>query len=114
MSDHPSSERSSRSYTRGQIVKGALGTGAVLGGLGPLAAACGGGGGSSGGGSGGAAGGSITIGTFSDPAMVPFQQVFLKKFTDETGIKVHYQQTNYNAWYQNSKTDGLQKTSGSR
>ena len=42
--------------------------------------------------------------------MVPFQQVFLPKFTKETGIKVHYQQTNYNAWYQNSKTDGLQKT----
>ena len=110
MSDHMSSERSPRSYTRGQIVKGALGTGAVLGGLGPLAAAWGGGGGSSGGGSGGSAGGSITIGTFSDPAMVPFQQVFLPKFTAETGIKVHYQQTNYNAWYQNSKTDGLQKT----
>ena len=112
MSDNLSSERASRSYTRGQIVKGALGTGAVLGGLGPLAAACGSGGGSSsgGGGSGGSGGGSITIGTFSDPAMVPFQQVFLPKFTKETGIKVNYQQTNYNAWYQNSKTDGLQKT----
>jgi multiple sugar transport system substrate-binding protein len=110
MSDKTSSERGSRSYTRGQIVKGALSTGAVLGGLGPLAAACGGSGGSSGGSSGGKAGGSITIGTFSDPAMVPFQQVFLPKFTAETGINVHYQQTNYNAWYQNSKTDGLQKT----
>jgi multiple sugar transport system substrate-binding protein len=84
----------------------------VLGGLGPLAAACGSGGSSSSGaaGSGGSGGGSITIGTFSDPAMVPFQQVFLPKFTKETGIKVNYQQTNYNAWYQNSKTDGLQKT----
>jgi len=113
MSDHISSERASRSYTRGQIVKSALGTGAVLGGLGPLAAACGSSGGSSSGaaaGSGGSGGGSITIGTFSDPAMVPFQQVFLPKFTKETGIKVNYQQTNYNAWYQNSKTDGLQKT----
>ena len=36
MSDHTTSERSSRSYTRRQIVKGALGTGAVLG-LSPLA-----------------------------------------------------------------------------
>ena len=113
MSDPMSSERTSRSYTRGQIVKSALGTGAVLGGLGPLAAACGSSGGSSSGaaaGSGGSGGGSITIGTFSDPAMVPFQKVFLPKFTKETGIKVNYQQTNYNAWYQNSKTDGLQKT----
>ena len=108
MSDQMTSERSSRSYTRRQIVKGALGTGAVLG-LSPLAAACGSSSSSSGS-SGGKAGGSITIGTFSDPAMVPFQQVFLPKFTKETGIKVNYQQTNYNAWYQNSKTDGLQKT----
>ncbi|MFI5042993.1 MAG: extracellular solute-binding protein, partial [Acidimicrobiales bacterium] len=108
MSDQTTSERSSRSYTRRQIVKGALGTGAVLG-LSPLAAACGGSS-SSGGSSGGAAGGSITIGSFSDPAMVPFRDVFLKKFKAETGITANYHETNYNAWYQNSKTDGLQKT----
>jgi multiple sugar transport system substrate-binding protein len=108
MSDQMTSERGSRSYTRRQIVKGALGTGAVLG-LSPLAAACGSSGGSSGS-SGGKAGGTITIGSFSDPAMVPFRDVFLKKFTAETGIKVNYHETNYNAWYQNSKTDGLQKT----
>ena len=110
MSDHTTSERSSRSYTRRQIVKGALGTGAVLG-LSPLAAACGGGSSSSGSsGAAGGGGGSITIGSFSDPAMVPFRDVFLKKFTAETGIKANYHETNYDAWFQNSKTDGLNKT----
>jgi multiple sugar transport system substrate-binding protein len=109
MSDNMSSERGSRSYTRRQIVKGAIGTGAVLG-LSPLAAACGGGSSSSSGGSAGGGGGSITIGSFSDPAMVPFRDTFLPKFQAETGITANYSETNYNAWYQNSKTDGLQKT----
>ena len=58
----------------------------------------------------GGSGGAITIGSFSDPAMVPFRDVFLPKFTQETGITANYNETNYNAWYQNSKTDGLQKT----
>jgi multiple sugar transport system substrate-binding protein len=109
MSDNMSSERGSRSYTRRQIVKGAIGTGAVLG-LSPLAAACGGGSSSSGGSAGGSGGGSIKIGSFSDPAMVPFRDTFLPKFQAETGITANYSETNYNAWYQNSKTDGLQKT----
>ena len=42
--------------------------------------------------------------------MVPFRDMFLKKFTQETGINAHYNETNYDAWYQNSKNDGLQKT----
>ena len=42
--------------------------------------------------------------------MVPFRDIFLPKFQAETGIKANYSETNYNAWYQNSKTDGLQKT----
>ena len=42
--------------------------------------------------------------------MVPFRDVFLKKYTQETGNVAHYNETNYDAWYQNSKNDGLQKT----
>ena len=95
-------------YTRRQVMRGALGTGAVLG-LGPLLAACGSSSSSSTG-SGSTAGGSITIGSFADPSMVPFHQQFLPKFKAETGITAHYNETSYNAWYQNSKTDGLQKT----
>ncbi len=100
-------DRRAGGYTRRQVMRGALGAGAAAA-LGPLAAACGGSGG--GGSSGGAAGGSITIGSFSDPAMVPFRDDFLPKFKRETGITAHYRETNYDAWYQNSKTDGLQKT----
>src|SRR5438034_1946324 len=55
-------------------------------------------------------GGKIVIGTFQDNAMVPFRDVFVKRFTSETGIKVQYNETNYDAWYQNSKNDGLHKT----
>jgi len=109
MSDH-SSERTTRSYTRKEVLRGAAGTGAALG-LAPILAACGGsssGGSSAGGSSGGA--GPITIGSFSDPAMVPFRDVFLKKYKQETGNVAHYNETNYDAWYQNSKNDGLQKT----
>ena len=105
MSDQ-SSERGQRSYTRQQVIRGAVGTGAALS-LSPLLAACGGSSSSSGASS---SGGSITIGSFSDPAMVPFRDIFLKRFTQETGIKAKWHETNYNAWYQNSKTDGLQKT----
>jgi len=52
----------------------------------------------------------IVIGTFQDNAMVPFRDVFIKRFQTETGIKVQYNETNYDAWYQNSKNDGLHKT----
>jgi multiple sugar transport system substrate-binding protein len=52
----------------------------------------------------------IVIGTFQDNAMVPFRDVFVKRFETETGIKVQYNETNYDAWYQNSKNDGLHKT----
>ena len=93
---------------------GRLGAGAALS-VGGLAAACGGGssGGSSGGGSGGGGGGgTIRIGSFADPAMVPFRDDFLPKFKADTGITAKYSETNYDAWYQNSKTDGLQKTGG--
>src|SRR5438128_12421107 len=106
MSDHTGRERDQRSYTRKEVIRGAVGTGAALS-LSPLLAACGGSSSSS---SGGASGGSITIGSFSDPAMVPFRDIFLKRFTQETGIAAKWHETNYNAWYQNSKTDGLQKT----
>jgi multiple sugar transport system substrate-binding protein len=52
----------------------------------------------------------IVIGTFQDNAMVPFRDVFVKRFQNETGIQVQYNETNYDAWYQNSKNDGLHKT----
>jgi multiple sugar transport system substrate-binding protein len=111
MSHQIRSERSSRSYSRRQVMeKGALGTGAVLG-LGPFLAACGGSGSSSAtSGGGGGGGGPITIGSFADAAMVPFRDDFLKKYQQETGNEVQYNETNYDAWYQNSKNDGLQKT----
>jgi ABC-type glycerol-3-phosphate transport system substrate-binding protein len=91
------------------LVKGAIGAGGLA------LAACGGSSSSStstGGASTTAAkaGGSITIGSFQDNAMAPFRDVFIKKFTAETGIKVHYNETNYDSWYQNSKNDGLNKT----
>jgi multiple sugar transport system substrate-binding protein len=104
-----------RGLTRRQAIgRGATGAAGVLG-LGFLAG-CGssssdkgsGGGGDSGGG--GGDGGTITIGSFQDNAMAPFRDTFLKRFTDETGIKVKYNETSYDAWYQNAKNDGLQKT----
>ena len=75
-------------------------------------AACGGSSGKSGGGGGGGGGGgdSITIGSFQDNAMAPFRDTFIKRFEDETGIKVKYNETSYDAWYQNAKNDGLNKT----
>jgi multiple sugar transport system substrate-binding protein len=57
-----------------------------------------------------AGGGTITIGSFQDNAMAPFRERFVKRFTEETGIKVKYNETSYDAWYQNAKNDGLQKT----
>lgn len=62
--------------------------------------------------SGGAAkaSGSITIGSFQDNAMAPFRDTFIKRFQSETGITVKYNETSYDAWYQNAKNDGLNKT----
>src|SRR5690349_7803332 len=57
-----------------------------------------------------AAGGSITIGSFQDPAMGPFRDHFVKEFQSQTGITVNYNETNYDSWYQNCKNDGLNKT----
>jgi multiple sugar transport system substrate-binding protein len=95
------------------IAKGAVGAGGVLG-LGPLLAACGSSSSSSSSSSAatgaGKAGGSITIGSFQDNAMAPFRDVFIKRFTAETGVKVNYNETNYDSWYTNSKNDGLNKT----
>ncbi len=53
---------------------------------------------------------SITMGSFQDNAMAPVRDYFNKLFTKETGIKVNYNETSYNAWYQNAKNDGLNKT----
>ena len=100
--------------TRRQAIgRGALGLGGVLG-LGALAG-CGGGqsSSSSGGGAGasaGKAGGEITIGAFKDDAMNPIRDVYVKRFEQETGIKVKYNETAYDSWYQNAKNDGMQKT----
>jgi multiple sugar transport system substrate-binding protein len=101
----------SNRFTRRQAIRrGALGaTGLYL-------AACGGSSSSSsssGSASSGAAkkaSGSITIGSFQDNAMAPFRDTFIKKFQSETGIAVHYNETSYDAWYQNAKNDGLNKT----
>ena len=42
MNDHTAHERTKRSYTRKEVIRGAVGAGATLG-LAPLIAACGGG-----------------------------------------------------------------------
>ena len=55
-------------------------------------------------------GGTIVMGTFTDNAMTPIRDIFNKRFTAETGIQVKYNETSYDAWYQASKNDGLQKT----
>jgi multiple sugar transport system substrate-binding protein len=101
-------QKGRRLSRREAIAKGAIGAGGLW------LAACGGSS-SSGTSTGtsttaGKAGGSITIGSFQDNAMAPFRDTFIKKFTAETGIKVHYNETNYDSWYQNSKNDGLNKT----
>jgi multiple sugar transport system substrate-binding protein len=69
-------------------------------------------GGSGDGGDGGGGGGSdrIVIGSFQDNALAPLRDTFFKRFEDETGIKVQYNETNYDSWYQNAKNDGLQQT----
>jgi multiple sugar transport system substrate-binding protein len=89
----------------------AIGRGAT-GAAGLFIAACGGSSTKSSGGAaaGGKASGSITIGSFQDNAMAPFRDTFIKRFQQETGIKVQYNETSYDAWYQNAKNDGLNKT----
>src|SRR5207249_9890771 len=52
----------------------------------------------------------IVIGAFQDNALAPLRDTFFKRFTDETGVKVQYNETNYDTWYQNAKNDGLNKT----
>jgi multiple sugar transport system substrate-binding protein len=54
--------------------------------------------------------GTISIGSFQDPAMKPFRDVYVKQFQQETGITVNYQETSYDAWYQAAKSDGLNST----
>jgi multiple sugar transport system substrate-binding protein len=111
MGDHED-QRDWRLSRREVITKGAIGAGGVLG-LGPLLAACGSSSSSSSTSAAAStqkAGGSITIGSFQDNAMAPFRDVFIKRYTAETGVKVNYNETNYDSWYQNSKNDGLNKT----
>ena len=54
--------------------------------------------------------GTITIGSFEDGALDTLQKIFIPQFEKETGVKVNYNATSYDAWYQNAKNDGLQKT----
>ena len=95
--------------TRRQVIgRGAVGAAGLMG-LGALAA-CGGSADEPAEDKKAAGGGTITIGSFQDNAMAPFREVFIKRFAQETGIKVKYNETSYDAWYQNAKNDGLQKT----
>jgi multiple sugar transport system substrate-binding protein len=99
---------------RKAIERGALGAAGIFGA--GFIAACGGSskststGTSSVKGASSSSGGTITIGSFQDNAMAPFRDTFIKRFTAETGIKVKYNETSYDAWYQNAKNDGLNKT----
>lgn len=96
-------------WSRRSVLR-SVGLGAAAAASAPLLAACG-----SSAGGGGAGGGSkkkIVIGSFQDPAMAPFRDKYVKQFQRETGIHVTYTETNYNAWYQASKSDGLNKTGG--
>jgi multiple sugar transport system substrate-binding protein len=54
--------------------------------------------------------GRIVIGAFQDNALAPLRDTFFERFTDETGIRVQYNETNYDSWYQNAKNDGLNET----
>jgi multiple sugar transport system substrate-binding protein len=93
-----------RRLTRRQFVRGAVGVGGTLAAA-PLLAACGDDG--DGGGGDGEAGGRIVIGSFQDNALAPLRDVFFDRFQKETGIRVQYNETNYDTWYQNAKNDGL-------
>ncbi|MDQ6841969.1 MAG: extracellular solute-binding protein, partial [Actinomycetota bacterium] len=99
------SVRASGVTRRRFIERGAAGATGVLGAS--VLAACGS---SSSSKSAGGSGGSITIGSFQDNAMAPFRDTFIKRFAKETGIQVKYNETAYDAWYQNAKNDGLNKT----
>jgi multiple sugar transport system substrate-binding protein len=101
----PTSETPLR-WSRRAVLKGA-GLGAAAAATAPLLAACGGSTGSSGGGGGSK---KIVIGSFQDPAMQPFRHTYVKQYQKETGVEVVYEETSYNAWYQASKSDGLNKT----
>jgi multiple sugar transport system substrate-binding protein len=105
-----------KTVSRRNVLRG-VGYGAAFAAAAPILAACSSG--SSGGGTStspapgdtaNSPSGKITIGSFQDPAMKPFREVYVKKFTEQTGIQVDYQETAYDTWYQNSKSDGLQKT----
>ncbi len=54
--------------------------------------------------------GTLTIGTFEDNALLTLRDVFVPAFEKETGVKVQWNATSYDTWYQNAKNDGLQKT----
>jgi len=96
--------------SRRTVVKG-LGLGAVAAGAAPILAACSSSTTTTPSGSASASvGGKITIGSFQDPAMKAFREVYVKQFQQETGIEVVYEETSYDAWYQNSKSDGLHST----
>jgi multiple sugar transport system substrate-binding protein len=95
--------------TRRQLIRrGALGASGLYGA--GLLAACGSSSSSNSASTGGKASGEITIGSFQDNAMAPFRDTYIKRFQQETGIKVKYNETSYDAWYQNAKNDGLNKT----
>ena len=96
----------SRRLSRRDALKAGLVGAAGLSGAAAFLEACGGSTSTSGGGS----GGKIVMGTFQDNAMTPIRDVFNKRFTAETGIQVQYNETNYDAWYQAAKNDGLHKT----
>lgn len=102
--------------SRRQLLK-AAGLGAAAVAAGPVLAACGSstssasaGPATSGGAASQGAGGQITIGSFQDPAMKPFREIFTKQFEQETGIKVVYEETSYDAFYEAAKRDGMNKT----
>ncbi|HEX8854187.1 MAG TPA: extracellular solute-binding protein, partial [Thermoleophilaceae bacterium] len=100
----------SRITRRKVIERGAVGAAGIFGAS--FIAACGGSSSSSSTATNASKGasGTITIGSFQDNAMAPFRDTFIKRFTKETGINVKYNETSYDAWYQNAKNDGLNKT----
>ncbi len=95
-------------WSRRQLLK-TVGVGAVALAASPIIAACGSSASPAPSGSGAATGKRITIGSFQDPAMGPFRDTYVKQFQNETGIEVVYQESSYDAWYESSKRDGLNK-----
>jgi multiple sugar transport system substrate-binding protein len=108
--DRPrSAAAADRRITRRTLIgRGAVGATGLVGAN--FLAACGSSSSSSSSAGSGSSGGSITIGSFQDNAMAPFRDTFIQRFAKETGIKVKYNETSYDAWYQNAKNDGLNKT----